>query len=250
MDNEKLKIATEAGKILSDILKIIYSELKVSISAEEIDNKIHKLIKEKKAEPSFLHYQGFPNSSCISFNEEIVHGIPNDRKIKDGDIIKVDVGLYFKGIHVDAAFSKGIGNISENDKKMIRICKNALNIATDAISINHTTGDMGDRLQEYIEKNGFSVVRDYCGHGIGEKLHMAPSLPNFGKSGTGQKFENSCMYAIEPMITNGNYETVLDKNHWTVKTKDGSRSAHFETTFALFNNKLVNLVPFILSNKT
>lgn len=243
--SNQYKTAIEAGEHLSEVIKYIHGKIKIGVSALELDQKIYQKIKSLSCVPAFLNYKGYPNSSCISFNDEVVHGIPKNQKIKNGDLVSIDIGLKHCGIIVDAAFTVGVGKISEIENKMIKTCQKALEIASAEIQAGKKTGDMGNAIEKFVNLSGFNVVKAYCGHGIGEKLHMPPSLPNFGKVNTGDEFKIGQMLAVEPMIVDGDFEVFVDKNHWTVKTLKGAKSAHFETTYLLTESGLTDLVPII-----
>ena len=242
---DQYKTAIVAGKRLSKLIEKVHDKIKIGISAEEIDKYIHSRIIKNGDFPAFLNYKGFPKSSCISFNEEVVHGIPSKRQVKNGDLVSVDIGLKHNGIIVDASFTIGIGNISKIEEKMIKTCQKALSIAELEIQTNKRTGDMGNAIERFVCLSGFEVIKAYCGHGIGEKLHMPPHLPNFGKIGTGEDFMPGQMLAVEPMIVKADGSVYVDKNGWTVKSQNNNKSAHFETTYLLTEAGLKDLVPCV-----
>ena len=241
------KNAIESGKILSELLCKLDKKIKINVSGKELDDFAYSFITKKNAIPSFLHYHGFPKSICLSFNEEVVHGIPGDRRIQEGDLVSVDAGVLFKGIHTDAAFTKIVGNFEkEQDQKIVLICKKALKVASKNIFDNQKIVNMSSQIQKTVESAGFGVVRDYCGHGIGKNLHEPPSLPNFEQYGMRASFKIGQMYAVEPMVTIGSPKVKVGKNNWSVITLDMSKSAHFETTFLLTKKGVIDLVPWVL----
>jgi len=238
---ENLRIC---GKILSKSLKEAAAAIKPGISASEIDRIAEKSLRKNGASPSFLNYQShgsypFPNSICLSINNEVVHGIPKkDKIIKEGDIVGIDIGAEYKGIYCDMAETRVVGREkSKKDLKLVSVTKEALNEGIKKAVAGNTTGDIGSRIQKYVESHGFSVVRSLVGHGIGRGPHLDPQVPNFGRPGEGEKLENKTAIAIEPMTVAGDYQISTSSDGWTVLTADGTNSAHFEHTILINNNK-------------
>jgi methionyl aminopeptidase len=238
---EKMK---KGGKILSEILKTLKREVKPGVSTKKIEFLARDLIKKFKAKPAFLGYKNekhqkpFPTALCLSLNHELVHtpSLP-ERIIKDKDLVTIDCGIEFENYFTDSAISFGVGNISPLAKKLIKVTEKALYLAIKKIKPGIFWGDVASSIQKFVEKNGFSVVRDLTGHGVGRKLHEEPSLPNFGQPKTGIKLEENMTLAIEPMVTAGSHKIEILSDNWTVVTKDRSLSAHFEHTIAILKNK-------------
>jgi methionyl aminopeptidase len=228
-DSEILKMR-EAGKILADALELAKKELSIGITTKALDRKIENYILEHDALPSFKGYQGFPNSSCISINHEVVHGIPDNYKIKDGDVVSIDVGVFLNGFHSDAARSFVVGKASEENQKLVDVTEESFFKGIEFAREGNFLFDISIAIQSYVEKNGFSVVRDYVGHGIGVDIHEAPQIPNFKQTKRGVKLCAGMVLAIEPMVNIGTYEVYKLENGWTVVTKDKKNSAHYENT--------------------
>jgi methionyl aminopeptidase len=235
---EKMKIAGRAvGEILSKLSDII----KPGISTKDIDDFAEKYIKSFKMAPAFKGIQGasypFPACACVSINDEVVHGIPNaSRKLKKGDIVSVDMGVIYEGYYGDAAKTYAVGSISDTASKLLEITENSLQKAIEQAKPGKRLGDVSYAVQKTAEEAGFSVVRDFVGHGIGRSLHEEPQIPNYGKPNTGIKLLAGMVIAIEPMINEGGYKVEMLDDNWTVATKDGGLSAHFEHTIAITEN--------------
>ena len=224
----------DAGRIAAIAREIGGEYVKEGVSTAQIDREIKKCILSHGAKPSFLGYGGFPASACISVNEEIIHGIPSSGKIlKNGDIVKIDVGAYYKGYHGDCAATFAVGQISEEAQRLIDVTKQSFFEGIAAIGEGKRIGDIGHAVQSYVEKNGFSVVREYIGHGIGKNLHEDPEVPNYGAPGRGQRLRPGMTIAIEPMVNVGDWHVRVLNDRWTVVTVDGKLSAHFEHTVAI-----------------
>ena len=239
---EEINILREGGKILAFVL---YEAAKKSVPGAktiELDKLAEKMIKEAGGRPSFKNYKTpddkfpYPASLCVSINEEVVHGVPGERVLKDGDIVSLDLGMEYKGFYTDSAVTVSVGNISEQAKKLIETTKESLNLGIMAVKSGAFTGDVGYAVQSFAEKNGFNVIRKLVGHGLGRKVHETPEIPNFGVKGKGEILKEGEVIAIEPRITAGRHDIYLDKNWWTWKTKDGSLSAHFEHTIIVTKN--------------
>lgn len=227
---------TQSGKILARILKELKKAIKPGVSTQEIDNLADALLRREKVQAAFKGYRGFPASICISLNEEVVHGIPGTRIIKDGDVVSLDFGLNYEGYFSDAAFTLAVGKVNGKVKKLIEVTKTALSEGIkQALPENHLS-DISYAIQNYVEKNGFSVVRQFVGHGIGTNLHEEPEIPNFGMKHKGPVIKSGMVFAIEPMVNMGTWECEILDNGWTAVTKDRMPSAHFEHTVAITNH--------------
>ena len=234
--NKDLMMLTESGKILARILKELRKAIKPGVTTQEIDNLADELLHREKVQAAFKGYRGFPASICISLNEEVVHGIPGTRIIKDGDVVSLDFGLNYEGYFSDAAFTLAVGKVNGRVKKLIEVTKTALSEGIkQAVAENHLS-DISYAIQNYVEKNGFSVVRQFVGHGIGANLHEEPEIPNFGMKNNGPLIKSGMVFAIEPMVNMGTWECEILENGWTAVTKDRMPSAHFEHTVAITNH--------------
>ncbi len=241
----QVALMKQAGEISAGALIVARDHLKVGASTAEIDRVICEYIKSFGAEPSFLNYNGFPASSCISINDEVIHGIPsNHRKIRDGDIVSIDVGAKYRGYHGDNAATFEVGNVSELAKKLVKVTRESLDRAVAAAVKGNRIGDIGFAVQSHVEQNGFSVVRNYIGHGLGKKLHEAPEVPNYGTAGRGIRLVPGMTLAIEPMVNAGGFEVDVLDDDWTVVTSDKSLSAHFEYSIVITENEPVILTPW------
>lgn len=229
-DNNKLTAMRQGGKILATILLEIKKSVKPGTKTFEMNDLANRLCLKHGVKPSFLGYGGYPASLCVSINNEIVHGIPGDRIINDGDIVSIDFGIELNGFHTDSAISFGVGNISAEAHRLLTVTEKALMLGIEKARSGNHIGEIGSVVQKHVESNGFSVVRTLVGHAIGASVHEEPYIPNFGKQNEGPKIKEDTALAIEPMVTVGSYEVVLDKDGWTYKTEDGSLAAHFEHT--------------------
>lgn len=232
---EQIKLMRIAGRITGEALLLGGEMVKPGVSTKQIDNKIRHYIEKCGAKPSFLGYGGFPGSACISINQEIIHGIPSSHRIiEEGDIVKIDVGAYIHGFHGDSANTFPCGNVSEEAKKLIAVTKRSWELGAEAAGKEGARiGDIGAAVDGYVVANGFSTVKKYVGHGVGEDLHEDPNVPNFGTAGRGARLCRGMVIAIEPMVNVGRPEVKELADNWTVVTKDGSLSAHYEHTIAL-----------------
>ena len=229
---EKMRVA---GRLTAIARKAAADAVKPGVTTWEIDRIVRKTIEDAGAKPSFLGYGGFPGSACISINQEIIHGIPSSHRIiEEGDIVKIDVGAYIHGFHGDSANTFPCGNVSEEAKKLIAVTKRSWELGAEAAGKEGARiGDIGAAVDGYVVANGFSTVKKYVGHGVGENLHEDPNVPNFGTAGRGARLCRGMVIAIEPMVNVGRPEVKELANNWTVVTKDGSLSAHYEHTIAL-----------------
>ena len=230
----------EAGRITGEALLVAREHVREGVSTKELDTLIRRHIEKCGAKPSFLGYCGFPGSACISVNDEVIHGIPSEKKIlREGDIVKIDVGAFYKGYHGDSARTIPVGKVSDEAMKLIETTRNSFFCGVEALKIGNRIGDVGHAIQSCVEKEGFSVVRKYIGHGIGRELHESPDVPNFGTVGRGTRLCAGMVIAIEPMVNVGTEEVYELADGWTVKTKDLSLSAHYENTVALTSDGVI-----------
>ena len=227
----------QAGKIVAAVLQKLRDEIKPGTKTRHLDSVAMEELKKRGAEASFKGYRGFPSCLCVSINDEIVHGIPGERAIDEGDMVSLDFGAYLNGFHGDAAITVGVGKISPQVQKLLDTTEAALMVGIKAACCGAHLGDISASIQEYVETRGFSVVREYCGHGVGRNLHEDPQVPNFGLHGKGPLLQKGMTLALEPMVTAGDWRTRLDDNMWTVRTADSSLSAHFEHTIAISNTE-------------
>jgi methionyl aminopeptidase len=226
-----------SGKIVAMTLDYIKEEIKPDITLSEIEDRCADFIKEHDAKPAFKGYHGFPSAVCISVNEEVVHGIPNGRKIRLGDLIKVDVGVLKNGFYADGAKSYPVGNIDSGVKKLMQVTEKSLYLGIGQARNGNRLGDISSTIQNYVESNGFSIVRELSGHGVGIELHEEPMIPNFGIASKGIVLKKGMTLAIEPMVNMGTYQVLTKDNKWTVVTKDGLVSAHFEHTILITDSE-------------
>ena len=230
----QIKDMKEAGRITGEALLVAREHVREGVSTYELDKLIREHLEKSGAKPSFLGYGGFPASACISINDEVIHGIPSKNRIlREGDIVKVDVGAYYRGFHGDAARTIPVGKVSAEATKLIEVTRNSFFDGVNALKVGGRIGDVGSAIQTAVEKNGFSVVKKYIGHGVGRELHESPDVPNFGTAGRGVRLCAGMTLAIEPMVNVGGPEVYELADGWTVKTRDASLSAHYENTVAL-----------------
>ncbi len=228
-----LEMLRKSGKILARVLKELRKAVKPGVSTAQLNQIAEELIRKEGAVAAFKGYQGFPSSICASINEEIIHGIPADRKLKEGDIISLDLGINYEGYFCDAAITLPVGLISSRLRKLIEVAKKALVLGIKQARPENHVSDISSTIQNYVEKNGFSVIREFAGHGVGFNLHEEPQIPNFGKPHQGPILKSGMVFAIEPMVNMGTWETLTLEDGWTVVSKDGFPSAHFEHTVAI-----------------
>jgi len=233
---KEIEIMRKGGKIAATILLDLKKAIKPGLKTKDLANSAEKLIEKEGAKASFKNYNGYPSSICVSINDEVVHGIPSDRIIKEGDIIGLDVGIFYGGYHADTAITVGVGKISPEAKRLILVTEYALQKGIQAIRPNKRLGEIQNIIQYEIEKEGFGVVRDLVGHGIGKKLQESPAIPNFGSPKDGPILKEGMTLAIEPMVTAGDWRVKVLDDGWTVTTIDKSLSAHFEHTIAVTKN--------------
>ena len=231
----------ESCRIVAETLQLLKSNVKPGITTLELDKIAEDYIRSNNAIPAFKGYSqgnapGFPGSVCASVDDEVVHGIPGSRILKEGEIVSVDIGVLKNGFFGDAALTVAVGNISAEKKKLMDVTERSLQLGIEQAIAGNKVHDISNAVQVYVEANGFSIVRDLCGHGVGKFLHEDPSIPNFGRKGTGPKLKNGMTIAIEPMVNAGKYDVITANDGWTILTADGSTSAHFEHTILINNN--------------
>jgi methionyl aminopeptidase len=236
---EKLEAMRQAGRIVAEILGILSKRVKPGIKTKQLDDIAAREAKKRGAKPSFNGYHDFPANICVSVNNEIVHGIPGRRELHEGDIVSIDFGVTYKGFQGDAAITVGVGKISKKAKDLIATTKGALETGIKAAHAGAKLGDISYAIQNYAESRGYSVVREYTGHGIGREMHEEPQIPNHTEPphgltpGTGPALRKGMTLALEPMVNIGDWHTHIGDDHWTVFTADGNLSAHFEHTIAI-----------------
>lgn len=231
---EEIAIMREAGRIVAVVLQKMGEAVKPGMKTRQLDEIAEKEVgKFATARASFKGYHNFPASICVSVNDEVVHGIPGKKVLKEGDIVSLDFGVIYKGFQGDAAITVGVGKINEKARRLMQVTEASLMQGIGAARDGGTLGDIGAAIQSYVEANGYSVVREYSGHGIGRDMHEDPLIPNFGVKGDGMKLREGMTLALEPMVNEGGWKTRLNSNGWTVHTSDRSLSAHFEHTIAI-----------------
>lgn len=252
MAKEKVTIKTEeeidllressllVGKTLAEIAKVI----EPGVSTAKLDQLAEEFIRDHHAVPGFKGYGGFPNTLCMSINEEVVHGIPGDRIIKDGDVVSIDCGTYMNGFYGDSAYTFAVGNVSKEILQLLEVTKESLYKGIEQAVTGKRVGDIGFAIQSHVENYGYGVVRDLVGHGLGRNLHEKPEIPNFGRRGSGPKLLERMVIAIEPMITLGSYDITQDSDGWTIRTSDHLPAAHFEHDVVIRRGKAEILSTF------
>ena len=239
---DQIKIMKEAGRITGEALLVARDHVRPGISTYELDRLVRESIEKAGAKPSFLGYGGFPGSACISINDEVIHGIPSKKRfLEEGDVVKIDVGAFYKGFHGDSARTIAVGRVSDEAQKLIEVTRASFFAGIEQLKVGNRLGDVGAAIDGLVVANGFSTVKRYIGHGIGHELHESPDVPNYGTPGRGTRLCAGLVIAIEPMVNVGT-ETVRElSDGWTVKTADGSLSAHYENTVALTGDGIINL---------
>ena len=231
--NEEIELLRENNILVSKALAEVAKHIKPGVTTKELDRIAEDFIRSHGAIPSFLGYEGYPASACISVNEQVVHGIPSDYVIKEGDIVSVDLGTFMKGFNGDSAYTFAVGEISDDVRRLLEVTKEALYKGTAQAKAGNRVGDISAAVQEYAESFGFGVVRELEGHGLGRKMHEAPGIPNYGLRGRGPLLKEAMVICIEPMITMGNRAIVFERDGWTVRTRDRKPAAHFEFAVAI-----------------
>ncbi len=230
---DEIDLMREPNAIVRDCLKFVGERIRAGMTTKEVDKMVYDFIKASGAEPSCLGYYGYPASACVSVNEEVVHGIPGDRVLSEGDIVSVDLCAYKNGFHGDGARTFCIGEVSEDKKKLVRVTEECFFKAIEGLKAGTPLYDIGYKVQQHAESNGFSVIRSYTGHGIGREMHEDPSVPNFGRKGTGVRLRANTVLCIEPMIAMGTYRVKVLDDDWTAVTLDGKCAAHYENTVVI-----------------
>ena len=232
----EIRIIRENGEIVGLTLSYLKEKIKPGIKTIELDRLAEEFIVKNKAIPAFKGYRGYPGNICTSINNEVVHGIPGERVLKEGEIISVDIGVLKDGFYADGAWTFPVGEISNQNKRLLEVTLKSLEAGISQAQVENRLGDISSAVQSEAERNGYSVVRDLTGHGIGRHMHEDPPIPNFGSPGSGLLLKEGMVLAIEPMVNAGGYEIKTLEDNWTVVTLDGSLSAHFEHTIAITNN--------------
>ena len=231
----EIELLRNSSKILIETFRLVDDLIEPGIDTKTINFEIDRYIRSKSAKPAFNGYRGFPASACISIDDEVVHGVPSKRKLIPGQIVGIDIGVEYNGYFSDAAKTYVIGEITLATKKLIDVTRESLNIGIKQAVVGNRLSDISHAIQKYVESAGFSVVRDLVGHGIGRELHEEPQLPNYGKPNRGPRLKEGMVLAIEPMVNMGGHKVIFEKDNWTVRTADGSPSAHFEHTVVVKN---------------
>ena len=226
----------ECNRIVAEVHQMLREVIRPGVTAAELEELATKLIRERDAEPAFKGYRGFPGYICTSVNEGVVHGIPGSRKLASGDIISLDIGVRKNGYYGDAAITWPVGTVTDEVKRLLEVTRRALYLGIDQARVGGRLYDISHAIQTEVEAEGFSIVRDFVGHGIGAKMHEDPQIPNFGEAHRGPRLKSGMVLAIEPMVNMGGYEVKVLSDNWTVVTKDGKPSAHFEHTVLVTKN--------------
>ena len=241
-NSEQLKLMRIAGRITAEALVVAKEAIRPGLSTKELDSKIKRYIEKCGATPTFLGYNGFPGSACISINDEVIHGIPSDKVIiNEGDIVKVDVGARFRGYNGDSARTFAVGKVSDEALRLISVTEQSFYEAMKVAKAGNRIGDIGHAVESFVISNGFTVVRDYTGHGVGADLHEEPEIPNHGKAGRGARLYPGMTLAIEPMVNAGGEKIKVRRDGWTVVTADGKLSSHYENSVAITQNGVLIL---------
>ncbi len=230
---DEIECIRESSLLVSRTLAEVAKHIKPGVTTISLDELVHQFIMDHGGVPAFLGYRGFPNAACISVNEAVVHGIPGETVLKEGDIVSVDIGVLLNGFYGDSAYTFPVGEISPEKRQLLKVTRESLNLGIAQAKTGKRIGDIAAAVQEFVEKNGFSVVRELVGHGIGKKLHEDPEVPNYGKRGAGIKLMEGLVIAIEPMVNAGKRNVLQSNDGWTIFTEDHRPSAHFEHTVAV-----------------
>jgi methionyl aminopeptidase len=231
--DKEIDLMRQAGLIVAKVLKRLKSEVRPGITTQELDNIAVAEVTRLGGIPSFKGYRGYPASICVSLNEEIVHGIPDQRKVKNGDLVSIDFGAIYRGFHGDSAITVGVGKLGARVEELMDTTERALKAGIEASVVGARMGDVSFAIQKLVEAKGFAVIREYTGHGIGREMHEDPQIPNFGTPGQGPVLKRGMTFALEPMVCMGDWRTKVASNNWTVSTIDGSWAAHFEHSVAV-----------------
>ena len=234
---EEIKKIRDSAQLVSKTLGLMAKEIKPGVNSLYLDKIAEEFILDNDGKPGFKGYNNFPNTLCVSVNDQVVHGIPCSKPLKNGDIISVDCGVIKDGYYGDHAFTFKVGEVSEKIEKLLNITKESLYVGIEKMQINNRVGDIGNAIQNYINQHGYGIVKELVGHGLGKNLHEEPEIPNYGKSGTGKMLKDGLVLAIEPMINMGTEKIRLEDDGWTFVTQDGLVSAHFEHNIAIINGE-------------
>lgn len=229
----EIEIMRKAGRLVAQAHELVKQNIKPGITTGELDRIVEDFLRSQNSVPTFKGYNGFPHSICASVNEEVVHGMPGKRKLQEGDIISIDIGATFEGYVGDSAKTHFVGEVSDEKRRLVEVTRQSFYEGIKFARESFRLSDISHAIQQYVESAGFSVVRDYVGHGVGKKMHESPQIPNFGKPGKGPRLQEGMVLAIEPMINAGTYNVKVLDNNWTVVTVDGKPSAHYEHTVAI-----------------
>lgn len=233
---EEIELMRQSNMLVAQTLGELAKIIKPGVTTLELDKVAETFIRDNEGVPGFLDYNGFPNSLCTSVNEQVVHGIPNDKPLEDGDIVSIDCGVLLNGFYGDSAYTFEVGNVKPEIKELLQVTKESLYKGIEMAQESKRIGDIGHAVQSYCEAHGYSVVREMVGHGVGKSLHEAPEVPNYGRRGNGPKLREGMVIAIEPMINLGKRNIYMESDNWTISTVDKSPSAHFEHTVAITKN--------------
>ncbi|MDO5725009.1 MAG: type I methionyl aminopeptidase [Tissierellia bacterium] len=231
--DEQIKMMHESGKLLASVHQELRSKIKPGVTTWELDQFVEKYIRKHGGIPAQIGYQGYKYATCASVNDEICHGFPTKEPLKEGDIVTIDMVIDLDGYLSDSAWSYGVGEISKENQKLLDVTKKALYLGIEQAVIGNRLGDIGHAIQSYVEPLGYSVVKDFCGHGIGDEMHEDPQVLHYGKPGRGLRIEKNMVFTIEPMINTGTWRMKMDSNGWTARTLDGGMSAQYEHTLAI-----------------
>lgn len=233
---QEIALMREANQIVAELLQELKARAAPGVTTRELDEIAERYIRKRKARCAFKGYRGYPNCLCTSVNDVIVHGLPSSTALREGDILSIDCGVYYKGFYGDAAVTVPVGKVSERAQKLIQTTRECLDLAIQKMVEGNRLSDISHAIQSHAEKEGYSVVRDFVGHGIGRQLHEDPQVPNYGQAGTGIRLKTGMVLAIEPMVNEGHWGVRILKDGWTAVTEDGSLSAHFEHSVAVTDN--------------
>lgn len=243
--NPEVELIRESALLVSSTLAELASMLKPGMTTQMLDKRAEEFILDNKAVPSFKNYRGYPFATCISVNDAVVHGFPNNNTIKEGDLVSIDVGVYKNGFHGDSAYTFGIAPVAEEHQLLMQVTRTSLLLGVEKAIAGNRVGDISFAIQDFTERqHRYGVVRELVGHGLGKQLHEDPQVPNYGKKGTGPKLRENMVIAIEPMINMGTREVIYDADGWTVRTKDGKFSAHYEHTICVKRGRVDILSSF------
>jgi methionyl aminopeptidase len=233
---DEIEKARASNRIVAEVLSRLREKIRPGVKTKDLDKFAEEIAEKRGAKPAFKGYRGYPHSLCISINEEVVHGMPSKRVLQEGDIVGLDFGIYYQGFYGDSAITLPVGKVAEKALKLMQVTEQSLYAGIEQAREGNRLGDVSAAVQTMVESAGFSVVRDFVGHGIGRNLHEEPQIPNFGKKGRGIELKKGMLLAIEPMVNEGEYNIKILPDGWTVVTKDGSLSAHFEHSIAITEN--------------